>query len=94
MKNIKILATAIFVSASIIACKNNNSQDVEVKMATAQTLDVEVVNSIDPVCEMEMPKFLKDTATYSGHLYGFCNEMCKKSFLEEPEKYLKKLEEL
>lgn len=92
--NIKTIIVAALFSTALIACKNSNSQDMEVKMASTQTLDVEVVNSIDPVCEMEIPKFLKDTTTYADNLYGFCGEMCTKSFLEEPEKFLKKLEGL
>lgn len=91
MKEIKIIKIATLLIVSTIACKNNNSQNIEIKMGKVQTLDVVVENKIDPVCEMEIPKFLKDTITYAGHLYGFCSEMCTKSFLDDPEKYLEKI---
>lgn len=91
--NLKTIIAGLFVSASIIACKDSNSTDMQVEMAEAPTLNVTVVNAMDPVCEMEMPKFLKDTLTYDGELYGFCHESCKNTFKDSPEEYIAKLKE-
>ncbi|MFA7447606.1 MAG: YHS domain-containing protein [Weeksellaceae bacterium] len=100
MKTFPIIAS-IFLATAFIACdKSAENTDTEVhvvdenSMAATQKLDVEVVNSIDPVCEMEMPKYLSDTLTYDSHLYGFCSKSCKDDFEKTPEEFVKKLAEL
>lgn len=54
-----------------------------------QAMTVEKNVAIDPVCKMEVDK---DSATitsdYNGKKYYFCSPGCKKSFDEEPEKFL------
>jgi len=49
----------------------------------------EVAMAKDPVCGMEVdPVTAAGTSDYKGQSYYFCNLSCKKSFEEEPEKYL------
>jgi Cu+-exporting ATPase len=46
---------------------------------------------VDPVCNMEIENSTaKDKEIYKGTTYYFCCKNCKKSFKENPEKYLKK----
>ena len=46
---------------------------------------------IDPVCKMEFAeRDAKVKHEYKGKKYYFCCEMCKKEFVKNPEKYLKK----
>lgn len=71
---------------SMFSCQEKT--EMEVHTANAEQLNVIVVNAVDPVCEMEMPKFLKDTLTYYHEIYGFCNASCKNEFKANPDKYL------
>ena len=47
---------------------------------------------IDPVCHMEVDP--EDppggTAEHEGKTYYFCSPGCRKQFIDEPEKFLKK----
>lgn len=43
----------------------------------------------DPICKMPITESQADTASVNGKLYGFCSKDCKKTFLENPDKYLK-----
>lgn len=46
--------------------------------------------AVDPVCGMKIrKKAAAGTSEYKGKTYYFCNVNCKKSFDEDPEKYLK-----
>ncbi len=46
--------------------------------------------AVDPVCGMKIKKkTAAGTSEYKGKTYYFCNVNCKKSFDEDPEKYLK-----
>ena len=43
----------------------------------------------DPVCGMNvMPNKTDLTTKIDGETYFFCAEMCRKSFLKDPQKYL------
>ncbi|MHB8778161.1 MAG: YHS domain-containing protein [Anaerolineales bacterium] len=43
----------------------------------------------DPVCGMDIePAASAGTSEYKGQTYYFCSPGCKKSFYENPEKYL------
>ena len=45
----------------------------------------------DPVCHMDIdPATAAGTSEYKGQTYYFCSLGCKKSFDQEPEKYLSK----
>jgi YHS domain-containing protein len=96
MKTLHILT--IFTASIFLAisCTKENKSEVKINVADEnhahhsanQTLDVKVVNELDPICGMENSIHLKDTANYKGKTYGFCNTMCKEKFLETPEEYL------
>ena len=45
--------------------------------------------SYDPVCNMEMPKYLKDTLHYKTKVYGVCSSHCKNEIKKSPKKYIK-----
>ncbi|MGK7310965.1 MAG: YHS domain-containing protein [Candidatus Longimicrobiales bacterium M2_2A_002] len=43
----------------------------------------------DPVCGMNVdPKTAAAEVEYEGKTYHFCSEGCRKSFEEDPERYL------
>ncbi|MDD3771378.1 MAG: YHS domain-containing protein [Weeksellaceae bacterium] len=63
----------------------------ENEMEMPKKLDVAVANTIDPICGMEIPKYLKDTLHLHNEIYGFCSTSCKKEFEKTPEDYLDKL---
>ncbi len=45
--------------------------------------------AIDPVCKMQVDeKTAQFKSIYKGVSYFFCSKPCKKSFDEDPEKYL------
>ncbi len=48
--------------------------------------------SMDPVCGMDVKEEGAPTSDYQGKTYYFCCEGCKKSFDEDPKKYLNKEE--
>ncbi len=48
----------------------------------------------DPVCGMDVtPESAAGKSEYKGQTYYFCSAGCKKSFDENPEKYLNKSEQ-
>ena len=50
---------------------------------------MEVAMAMDPVCGMEVdPGAAAGTSDYKGRTYYFCNQSCKKSFDEDPERYV------
>ena len=50
---------------------------------------LEVAMAKDPVCGMEVdPATAAGTSEYKGRTYCFCNQSCKKSFDEDPAKYV------
>lgn len=97
MKTTTILAS-LFLVAALIGCKESTENTTQVhvadenNMAATQKLDVAVVNSMDPVCEMEIPKYLSDTLTYNSEVYGFCSKSCKDDFAKTPEEFIAKLD--
>lgn len=46
----------------------------------------------DPTCGMEVDEAKAIEGEYQDQTYYFCSEPCKKSFEENPEIYLKKLQ--
>jgi Cu+-exporting ATPase len=47
------------------------------------------MKAIDPVCQMEVdPKGAAGRSEYRGETYYFCSLGCKRSFDEDPEKFL------
>ncbi len=46
--------------------------------------------ALDPVCGMEVEEQKAAAKSeYHGHTYYFCSVACKKTFDEQPEKYVK-----
>lgn len=97
MKMIKIVSVIVLSIVAVSCSKENKTEnDVEVHvvenehnhMSAGNTLNVKVVNELDPICGMTTADHLKDTADYKGKTYGFCNTMCKEKFLENPEQYI------
>ena len=44
---------------------------------------------VDPVCKMQVDEAkAKHISTHKGKKYHFCNEKCKKTFDQAPEKYM------
>lgn len=43
----------------------------------------------DLVCGMPEPRYLEDTASFKGKVYGFCSKECKEEFLTAPATYIK-----
>ena len=49
----------------------------------------------DPVCGMDVtPETAAGKSDYKGQTYYFCSMGCKKSFDEDPEKYLAKKDDM
>lgn len=49
----------------------------------------------DPVCGMDVtPESAAGKSEYKGQTYYFCSPGCKKSFDENPEKYLNKSQDM
>lgn len=47
-------------------------------------------DGIDPVCKMKVKAGNTKTVVFNKVTYGFCSESCKKTFVADPKKYLKK----
>lgn len=91
MKKNSIIFSGLMVLA-MYSCQNNNSDSHHGdEMEAKPKLEVEVVNTIDPICGMEIPKYMSDTLNYESELYGFCSAKCKHDFSESPEEYLDKI---
>lgn len=95
MRSIQIIIVLVFSAFTFSSCNKEKEFDVDVnvaepteQMAVGNTLNVEVVNELDPICGMTTADHLKDTAEYKGKTYGFCNTMCKEEFLKDPEKHI------
>lgn len=62
--------------------------------ALSQTQNPTEVKTIvvDPVCRMKINPKAKTTINHEHEKvnYSFCSEVCKKSFIKKPEKYIKK----
>lgn len=88
----KYIFSVAFAAISILSCSQQTPEIKKVnhkKSSTTQKLTAKVVNTEDPICHMEIPKYMKDTAVYKGKTYGFCNSMCKDEFKKNPKKYVK-----
>jgi YHS domain-containing protein len=62
--------------------------------AVSQTQNPVEVKSVvvDPVCKMKINPKAKTTLNHEHEKvnYSFCSDVCKKSFIKKPEKYIKK----
>lgn len=95
MKSKTILATIILGCTTIYSC--DEKKEIEIHKAddhmiqAANSLNVKVDNTIDPICGMKTEGHVSDTIQYEGKIYGFCSTGCKEEFAKSPEQYLSKL---
>jgi YHS domain-containing protein len=75
-----LLSTAAFKSSG-------NPELFSAMQAQADTLKTD---ARDPVCGMKVKKGTTLTHTHNKVVYGFCSAGCKKNFVSNPDKYLKK----
>jgi YHS domain-containing protein len=54
-----------------------------------QQVDTLKKDGIDPVCKMKVKTGSTKTHVHNKVVYGFCSDGCKKSFIKQPEKYIK-----
>lgn len=73
-----ILIFSVLVSIQAIAFQQ------EPKKEKSETL---AKNGTDPVCKMPVKKGTKLVSNHKEKQYGFCSQMCKKSFDKHPEKF-------
>lgn len=83
--------STVILTVSLISCK----KEIEIKKVnhkkmtvSSQKINVNVVNTEDPICHMKTSNFLKDTVNYKGKIYGFCSTYCKDEFKRLPQKYI------
>lgn len=72
------LIAAILFTACLFSC--NSIPQSEVKIAYDEKLNVvldSIVNKVDPICDMEIPEHLNDTALVDGKIWGYCSVVCK-----------------
>lgn len=53
-------------------------------------LNALTADGIDPVCGMTVPKGTTNSAMFGGKKYGFCSDMCRERFQQNPTKYVQK----
>lgn len=82
-KLIYMLGVSLLLSISVVKAKD------KVVFGTLQT-DTLKKDSSDPVCNMKVKAGNTRTAIYEKAVYGFCSEGCKKKFVAEPKKYIRK----
>ena len=75
-----LLSTAAFKS----------SGNPELFSASQAQTDTLKTDARDPVCGMKVKKGTTLTHTHNKAVYGFCSAGCKKNFVSNPNKYLKK----
>jgi YHS domain-containing protein len=80
-----IYMLGVVLLLSISAVKAND-------MVASGTLQADTLkkDAIDPVCKMKVKAGNTRTAVYEKTVYGFCSEGCRKRFVAEPKKYIKK----
>jgi YHS domain-containing protein len=74
------LAFIQFINAS-------NLTETQQKIAVSDTLKKD---GIDPICKMKVKAGNTKTVVFEKLTYGFCSESCKKEFVANPKKYIKK----
>ena len=50
---------------------------------------IKLASKKDPVCNMDMPLYLKDTVHYQDKIYGVCSSNCKTMIKNNPKKFIK-----
>jgi len=88
MKTLKTLFLAVISTSIISSCTQKPKE--EAANQTEKEATVALASDADPVCNMNIKGIQADTTLHNGQVYGFCSDACKKSFKENPEKYLAK----
>lgn len=82
----KLGLTILVVFAFVQILKANYYTEIKQTMI-ADTLKTD---GIDPVCKMKVKAGNTKTVVFEKITYWFCSEGCKKSFVANPKKYIKK----
>lgn len=85
MKKLGLTIAMIFVSAQILSANNH----IKIKQ-TQLTTDTLKKDGIDPICKMKVKAGNTKTVVFKKITYGFCSDGCKKTFVANPKKYIKK----
>jgi YHS domain-containing protein len=85
MKKLGLTIAMIFVSAQILSA--NHYTELKQTRVVTDTLKAD---GIDPVCKMKIKAGNTKTVVFNKVTYGFCSESCKKTFVADPKKYIKK----
>ena len=82
-KAVLILALALAFSQAFSA---NEQTEIKQQKAAVDTLKKD---GIDPICKMKVKAGNTKTIVFEKVTYGFCSEICKKTFAADPKKYIK-----
>ena len=65
---------------------------VNVNTSQQQLSQIKKEQALDLVCKMKIDAKSKTTLNYEHEKvnYSFCSDLCKKTFLKQPNKYIKK----
>ncbi|NQX41065.1 YHS domain-containing protein [Pedobacter steynii] len=84
----KLITCMVLLLLSSAAFKSSGNPEL-FSAPQAQT-DTLKTDARDPVCGMKVKKGITLTQTHNKTVYGFCSASCKKNFVSNPDKYLKK----
>lgn len=90
-----LIAALIIVGILVAGCSSNRTSQEEPKGTSSQKAPERASDMVkDPVCGMNVDPSDKGTikAEYKGDTYHFCSPTCKKSFDENPEKYVQAMD--
>lgn len=100
MKNLFIILVLYILSLFIIvSCSNEKQAEMETQSEVLEKKPLNIsadmlTTNLDLVCGMDLNKHpIADTTIYNDQLFGFCSEYCKTKFIEDPTKYIAKLDE-
>lgn len=82
-----VFSAVVILMAIYVAVPSNTYGSRSAKEIGMDTLKRD---GIDPVCKMKVKAGNTRTHIHDKIVYGFCSDACKKSFVKQPEKYLKK----
>jgi YHS domain-containing protein len=81
----------LFLGIILAGCSSNKAGSNQTAVLSNQSAPARASNTVkDLVCNMDVDPADQGTlkAEYKGITYYFCSSSCKKSFEENPEKYL------
>ncbi|WP_199756931.1 YHS domain-containing protein [Pedobacter sp. KBW06] len=84
----KLMTCILLLLLSTAAFKSSGNPEL-LSAPQAQT-DSLKTDARDPVCGMKVKKGTTLTHNHNKVVYGFCSAGCKKTFVSNPDKYLKK----